>query len=60
MSVARYHPFCSGRCANVDLHRWLGGAYAIPTNQSAPEETAGSNTDPAVDPVRNSASDPSD
>ncbi|MGQ0446517.1 MAG: DNA gyrase inhibitor YacG [Beijerinckiaceae bacterium] len=23
-------PFCSKRCANVDLHRWLGGVYAIP------------------------------
>ena len=26
----KYHPFCSARCADVDLHRWLGGAYAIP------------------------------
>ncbi|MBJ3777767.1 DNA gyrase inhibitor YacG [Acuticoccus mangrovi] len=23
-------PFCSKRCADVDLHRWLGGQYAIP------------------------------
>jgi endogenous inhibitor of DNA gyrase (YacG/DUF329 family) len=23
-------PFCSRRCADVDLHRWLGGVYAIP------------------------------
>ncbi len=23
-------PFCSKRCADVDLHRWLAGAYAIP------------------------------
>jgi endogenous inhibitor of DNA gyrase (YacG/DUF329 family) len=23
-------PFCSKRCADVDLHRWLGGTYAIP------------------------------
>jgi uncharacterized protein len=22
-------PFCSKRCANVDLHRWLGGVYSI-------------------------------
>lgn len=27
---ARYRPFCSSRCADVDLHRWLVGAYAIP------------------------------
>jgi len=25
-----YRPFCSKRCANVDLARWLNGAYAIP------------------------------
>ncbi len=26
----RYRPFCSRRCADVDLARWLGGRYAIP------------------------------
>lgn len=30
MSVAAFHPFCSKRCADIDLHRWLGGRYAIP------------------------------
>jgi uncharacterized protein len=25
-----YRPFCSRRCADVDLQRWLVGAYAIP------------------------------
>ena len=25
-----FRPFCSRRCANVDLSRWLRGAYAIP------------------------------
>ncbi len=30
-----YRPFCSHRCANVDLARWLNGSYAIPV---APEE----------------------
>jgi len=23
-------PFCSKRCADVDLQRWLSGRYAIP------------------------------
>ena len=23
-------PFCSKRCADVDLQRWFSGAYAIP------------------------------
>jgi len=26
----RYAPFCSSRCADVDLHRWLKGTYVIP------------------------------
>ena len=25
-----YAPFCSKRCAEVDLHRWRSGGYAIP------------------------------
>jgi uncharacterized protein len=27
-------PFCSARCADVDLQRWLSGVYVIP----APED----------------------
>jgi endogenous inhibitor of DNA gyrase (YacG/DUF329 family) len=27
-----HRPFCSKRCADVDLARWLGGRYAIPSN----------------------------
>jgi endogenous inhibitor of DNA gyrase (YacG/DUF329 family) len=26
---SHYRPFCSRRCADVDLHRWLSGTYAI-------------------------------
>lgn len=29
-AVEAYRPFCSKRCADVDLNRWLTGAYAIP------------------------------
>ena len=29
-SVEAVKPFCSKRCADVDLHRWLGGVYALP------------------------------
>lgn len=32
-SQQKYHPFCSARCANVDLNRWLGGHYAIPAEE---------------------------
>jgi endogenous inhibitor of DNA gyrase (YacG/DUF329 family) len=26
-------PFCSTRCANVDLQRWLSDRYALPTSE---------------------------
>lgn len=32
----KYRPFCSRRCADVDLGRWLKGSYVIP--DSAAEE----------------------
>jgi uncharacterized protein len=33
----RYAPFCSKRCADVDLHRWLKGGYVIPGSSGEPE-----------------------
>lgn len=32
-TVEKYLPFCSKRCADVDLSRWLTGVYAIPANE---------------------------
>lgn len=29
-SSQQYHPFCSARCADIDLNRWLSGRYVIP------------------------------
>uniref|UniRef100_UPI002FC6D9DE DNA gyrase inhibitor YacG n=1 Tax=Bosea sp. (in: a-proteobacteria) TaxID=1871050 RepID=UPI002FC6D9DE len=29
-AVQRYKPFCSARCADIDLGRWLKGSYVIP------------------------------
>ncbi|MGQ0672187.1 MAG: DNA gyrase inhibitor YacG [Hyphomicrobium sp.] len=29
-AVHEHRPFCSKRCADIDLARWLGGRYAIP------------------------------
>ena len=29
-AAAAFRPFCSKRCADVDLQRWLTGGYAIP------------------------------
>ncbi len=31
LAVAQFRPFCSRRCADLDLGRWLKGSYAIPT-----------------------------
>ncbi|MFC3170219.1 DNA gyrase inhibitor YacG [Paracoccus fontiphilus] len=28
--VPAYRPFCSKRCADIDLARWLRGDYVIP------------------------------
>lgn len=33
-----FRPFCSKRCADVDLHRWLTGAYAIPLKEDEDED----------------------
>jgi endogenous inhibitor of DNA gyrase (YacG/DUF329 family) len=31
--VVEYRPFCSRRCADVDLQRWLSGSYAVPAEE---------------------------
>lgn len=40
-------PFCSRRCADVDLARWLGGAYRI--SESDPEQGPVHEPTPAVE-----------
>jgi endogenous inhibitor of DNA gyrase (YacG/DUF329 family) len=44
-----YRPFCSRRCADVDLSRWLRGSYAIPGEPEHGErdETPGRETSPS-------------
>jgi len=34
MGQEAFRPFCSKRCADVDLSRWLKGSYAIPGGPS--------------------------
>lgn len=34
-SEADYQPFCSKRCADIDLHKWLGEGYRVPTEEPA-------------------------
>jgi uncharacterized protein len=38
-SEAAHKPFCSTRCAQVDLHRWLSGSYAIPSVEQDDEDS---------------------
>jgi len=46
------YPFCSARCAHVDLYRWLRGIYSIPA------ETADDAADTSEKP--RAGKDPSD
>lgn len=39
-SEPKYRPFCSKRCADVDLAKWLGGSYAIPSEDPEDLEEA--------------------
>lgn len=34
-------PFCSRRCKEIDLGRWLGERYAFPTSRTDDEEGEG-------------------
>jgi hypothetical protein len=35
-----FRPFCSSRCADVDLNRWLTGAYSIDDEDQLAEDDA--------------------
>ncbi len=34
-AATEFRPFCSARCKDVDLNRWLSGSYVVP---GTPEE----------------------
>ena len=36
-ATLQHRPFCSARCAQIDLGRWLKGNYAIPTDEGPDE-----------------------
>ena len=36
--TADYRPFCSKRCADIDLNRWLSGVYAVPVKEVDDED----------------------
>jgi len=35
---AAFKPFCSKRCADIDLNRWLSGVYAVPVKEDEDED----------------------
>ena len=41
-AVEEFRPFCSRRCADVDLNRWLSGVYAVPIKDEEDEDGASS------------------
>ena len=43
-TIVSYRPFCSKRCADIDLGKWLKGSYSLPSQdpeglENALEET---------------------
>jgi uncharacterized protein len=50
-----YRPFCSRRCADVDLSRWLRGAYAVPDEA---ESEDGNTAEPEIKKEADPSRDP--
>jgi endogenous inhibitor of DNA gyrase (YacG/DUF329 family) len=42
----QYRPFCSMRCADVDLGKWLTGSYAIPAADINEEDSISTPSEP--------------
>ncbi len=38
-TVTRFRPFCSKRCADVDLAKWLNGSYSVPSQREEDPDT---------------------
>jgi len=36
--VEQFRPFCSRRCADVDLNRWLSAIYVVPAKPEEDED----------------------
>jgi endogenous inhibitor of DNA gyrase (YacG/DUF329 family) len=37
-ATAPHQPFCSGRCADIDLGRWLKESYRVPSEERPDDE----------------------
>jgi uncharacterized protein len=42
--TAQYRPFCSKRCADIDLGRWLKESYRVPTEEGPEDADSGGET----------------
>jgi len=38
LPLQEFRPFCSKRCADVDLNRWFKGTYAVPVTENDDED----------------------
>lgn len=47
----KYRPFCSKRCADVDLGKWLTGGYAIPGKDTDDDEAVSREQNDPTDTV---------
>lgn len=43
-TVAKFYPFCSQRCADIDLGRWFTETYRIPASPPDPSDTDDDNS----------------
>jgi endogenous inhibitor of DNA gyrase (YacG/DUF329 family) len=53
-----FNPFCSKRCADADLTRWLKGAYAIPGEPVSEDELTSGEAETESTPTENLSSPP--
>jgi endogenous inhibitor of DNA gyrase (YacG/DUF329 family) len=38
VGTAQYRPFCTKRCADIDLGRWLKEGYRVPAEEAPSED----------------------
>jgi endogenous inhibitor of DNA gyrase (YacG/DUF329 family) len=50
---ASYRPFCSKRCADVDLAKWLSGSYAVPSQDEDDEDALSEAMEKAIEEGEN-------
>ena len=48
-AVAEFRAFCSRRCADIDLNRWLSGVYVVPGKPEEAEDGEGAGAGDASD-----------